>query len=384
MTARHVLNVFDTYQKARISFVEQVAEMATHAYNITALESAGALCLLQPLISDMCPAVQQFATTAIGRMANQSSKMAQNIVRMEMLPIMLRKLQKQNKYYKKAIMFTLRAIAKHSVELSAVVLNVGGLEAIIICLEDFDSTVKLSAVAATSAIARHSRTLAQATIDSGALPLLLLCLQEPDNNLKQAAASALADIAGHSPDLAQAVTNCTGALVNLSRALHNPDKKIKTNVLKAFDAIAKHNLDLAEACVEAETFPQTLLHIQHFCPEVSKIACMLTGDVVKQSLDLAQLIVNQGGIGALLEAKGSARIPGYTALGYIAGHSLQLALCVIGADAVPVLAQCLDENENDLQAVVVWSLGQIGIITFMLFDGYSRFKTKKWNICLNF
>lgn len=47
---------------------------------------------------------------------------------------------------------------------------------------------------------------------------------------------------------------------------------------------------------------------------------------------LAELIVNIGGIAALVEliatAK-SARVPGIMAIGYIAGHSDQLALAVI-------------------------------------------------------
>lgn len=50
---------------------------------------------------------------------------------------------------------------------------------------------------------------------------------------------------------------------------------------------------------------------------------------------MAQLIVNIGGIGALVElintSKSAVRLPAIMALGYIAGHSDQLAIAVIGS-----------------------------------------------------
>lgn len=52
-------------------------------------------------------------------------------------------------------------------------------------------------------------------------------------------------------------------------------------------------------------------------------------------LQLAQLIVNAGGHGALIEyineAKGNARLPGVMALGYIGAFSETLALAIIVA-----------------------------------------------------
>lgn len=50
---------------------------------------------------------------------------------------------------------------------------------------------------------------------------------------------------------------------------------------------------------------------------------------------MAQLIVNIGGIGALVElfstSKLTVRLPAIMAIGYIAGHSDQLAIAVIGS-----------------------------------------------------
>ena len=43
---RAVLQVFENYQKARVNFVQTVAELATRPQNIEALQNAGVICVL--------------------------------------------------------------------------------------------------------------------------------------------------------------------------------------------------------------------------------------------------------------------------------------------------------------------------------------------------
>lgn len=81
--------------------------------------------------------------------------------------------------------------------------------------------------------------------------------------------------------------------------------------------------------VEAEIFPSVLFHLAHACPQVRKHAAALVRDIVKHSLELTQLVVNSGGIGALMETLHGTgadckeyKIPCITALGYIAGRYL--------------------------------------------------------------
>lgn len=81
------------------------------------------------------------------------------------------------KYYKKAALFVLRAVARHSPEMASVVVHGGGLEAMVLCLEDFDSGVKEAAAWAIGYVARHSESLAQDTVDAG------LFLEEPSNGV---------------------------------------------------------------------------------------------------------------------------------------------------------------------------------------------------------
>lgn len=50
--SQSVLQVFETYQKARVQFVQQVAELATRPQNIEAMQNAGVMALLRPLLLD--------------------------------------------------------------------------------------------------------------------------------------------------------------------------------------------------------------------------------------------------------------------------------------------------------------------------------------------
>lgn len=247
----------------------------------------------------------------------------------------------------------LRAIAKHSPELALIVVDNNGLETIIECLEDFDPEVKEAAAWALGYIARHNKSLAQTAVDA-----------EPELYIKQIGASAISDISKHSVELAQAVVD-TGAIVFLAKTLTNPDAKAKRQALLALSSIAKHSVELAEAVIEAEIFPDILVHMAHPDENVARVAAILTREICKHTLELAQLTANIGGIAALIElisnSKSTTRLPAIMALGYIAGHSDQLAVAVIGSKGIVQLAIVLqEETEDHVLAVTVWAIGQIG------------------------
>lgn len=85
----------------------------------------------------------------------------------------------------------------------------------VVCLEEFDPSVKEAAAWALSYIAKHTTELAQAVVDVGAVPLLVLCIQEPETALKRISASALSEICKHSSELAQHIVDA-GAVPFLS------------------------------------------------------------------------------------------------------------------------------------------------------------------------
>ncbi|MEW5306791.1 MAG: hypothetical protein WDW36_009229 [Sanguina aurantia] len=177
MATRAVLQTFERYQKERVAFVTQVAEMARNPQNIEALQQAGAMALLRPLLLDNVPSIQQSAALALGRLANYSDDLAEAVVQNEILPQLVYSLSEQNRFYKQAAAFCLRAVAKHSPELAQSVIDSGALDSLVTCLEEFDPGVKEAAAWTLGYIAGHNAELAQQVVDAGAVPLLVLCVQ---------------------------------------------------------------------------------------------------------------------------------------------------------------------------------------------------------------
>ncbi|XP_043599003.1 sperm-associated antigen 6-like isoform X3 [Bombus pyrosoma] len=356
MTARSILQVFDQYQKARLFFVQSIADFASKPNTIDCLEAAGVLDLLCPLLTDPVPSIQHTAAVALGKLANNSIKLAQAVVRMGILPQLLKNIDKQNKFYKKAALFVLRAIARHSPELASMVIQSNGLDTIIICLEDFDSGVKEATAWALGYIARHNKTLAQAIVDAGAVPLLVLALQEPELCLKQISASALFDISKHNIDLAEIVVDA-GAIPFLAKALSNPDTKLKRQVLLALSGIAKHSVHLAESIIEAEIFPDVLVHMAHPDECVVKAAAMLTREICKHTLEG---IVH---LSTILYEENDDHTLAVTvwAIGQIGKHTSEHAKAVAVANILPKLLQLYNNpnSSEDLKAKCNTALKQI-------------------------
>ncbi|XP_017774511.1 PREDICTED: sperm-associated antigen 6-like [Nicrophorus vespilloides] len=362
---RTILQVFTNYQKARISFVQTVADLATKQQNVDVLNQARVLDLIKPLLSDVCPQIRQCAAIALGRLVDADPDLARSTLNTDLLPSLLADLDGQNKYFKKSILFVIRSICKHDHMLAQTIIENGGLNAVIYCMGDFEPMVKESALWAVGYIARHDVELARAVADAGAIPNIVLCLQEPEIAMKQVAANVISDIAKHSEQLAQQVVDC-GAVPFITKALNNEDEKLKRIVLNTLSNIAKHSTTLAEDVVEANAFPNVLIHLAHACPRVRKQAACLVRDVVRHSLPLTQMVVNLGGIGALIETisndiSDETRMPCFVALGYIAGHNDQIALSVLSCNGVNLVADVLQGTDDDaLLAVSAWTLGQMG------------------------
>ena len=95
-TSRIVQNVFDKYQKERLAFVQTVADLASRDTNIPALQQAGVMTLLRPLLLDNVPGIQQSAAVALGRLANFNEELASAVVDGSILPQLVYSLSEQN------------------------------------------------------------------------------------------------------------------------------------------------------------------------------------------------------------------------------------------------------------------------------------------------
>jgi hypothetical protein len=126
-----VLLHFEEYQKARVKFVQAIAEAATRPQNIEVMNNAGVMQLLRPLLLDnvreitavmnsaevllfatskfssirqtimmlmfsQVPSIQQTAALALGRLANYSEDLAEAVVGNEILPQLVYSLSDQN------------------------------------------------------------------------------------------------------------------------------------------------------------------------------------------------------------------------------------------------------------------------------------------------
>ena len=359
--------MFEKYQAARTAFVQTVAELAHRPQNIEALQNAGVMSLLRPLLLDTVASIQQSAALALGRLANYSEELAEAVVMNEVLPQLVYSLEKQNRFYKKTAAFVLKAVAKHSPQLAKAVVDAKSLDALVGCLRDFEPSVKEAACWALGYIARHTAPLAQAVVDAGAVPLLVLCLQEPELSLKRIAASTMGEICKHSAELAQVVVDQSGVPF-LAQLVTHHDSKLKRQVAQCLGQIAKHTVDLAEVVVETEIFTQTKLFscLKDNDAVVRRNAATCIREVVKHAPELAQLVVNNGGHAAIVDyinrAKGASRLPGVMTLGYIGAFSPTLATIIITAQGIRPLKDALvNEPEDHIKAAAAWSLGQIGV-----------------------
>lgn len=78
------------------------------------------------------------------------------------------------RYLKRATLNALRSIVKHNAALARSVVEMGGLEFILGCLEETDAYVKEAAAFVLGYIARQDLTMAYAVINSGKTNVLFL------------------------------------------------------------------------------------------------------------------------------------------------------------------------------------------------------------------
>jgi hypothetical protein len=100
-----LLQVFEAYQKARVSFVTAVAEAATRPQNVDVMQHAGVMQLLRPLLLDNVPGIQQTAALALGRLASYSDDLAEAVVANDILPQLVYSLGEQNVRAARAFFF---------------------------------------------------------------------------------------------------------------------------------------------------------------------------------------------------------------------------------------------------------------------------------------
>jgi len=363
--SRAILVPFEEYQKARITFVQTVADLATRPNNIETLFSAGVMSLLRPLLSDSVSSIQQSAALAIGRLANHSEPLAYSVIENNIINQLIESLSNQSRFFKKAACFVLRAVAKHSPHLADEVVKRGALEPLVKCLEEFDPSVKESAAWALGYIAKHNASLAHQVVEARAIEALINCLTDPEISLKQAAAQTLSYICQHTEQLAQPVAE-NGLETIISLLAYN-DVKLKRNVCMLLGNITQHSIDLADQLMlKLGSTPQKLLNcLKDYDDLVKKNAAYCVCEIINKSIKHAKNIVDAGGAAILVEyitnMKGDPRLRGILSLGYVASYNADLAFQVIRAKAINQLRDSLqNEVHQHIKSAAAYALGHIG------------------------
>jgi HEAT repeat protein len=361
---RALLKPFEEYQKARITFVQTIADLASKSSNIEALNAAGVMGLLRPLLLDSVPSIQQSAALAIGRLANFSEELAISVVENNIIPQLIYSLLKPNRFFKKVACYVFKSVAKHNEKLAEEVVKNGALEPLVQCLDEFDTDVKEAAAWALGYIAKHSPELAHEVIKANAVDSLILCLQEPDILLKRAAALTLGYLSSHSEQLAQPVAE--NGLDTIIFFLSYNDTQLKRNICQLLGNISRHSVELATHVMAKITNPQKLLNCLKDPDDiVKKNAAFCVCEIVNKSPSNATVITDNGGAGILVDyitnIKGDPRLYGILALGFISSFKKDLAWKVIEAKAISQLADALqNEVSPQLKAAACYALGHIG------------------------
>ena len=362
--SRAVLLPFEEYQKARITFVQSIAELATKPQNIDSLYSAGVMSLLKPLLRDSVPSIQQSAALAIGRLANYSEELADSVVQNKIITKLLKTISNQNRFFKKATCFVIKSVAKHSPQLADDCVKAGVLEPLVQCLEEFDPSVKEAAAWALGYIAKHNTSLANQVKEKRAVQSLINCLQEPEVLLKRASALTLSYICSHNEQLAQPVAE--EGLEKIVPLLSSNDTQLKRNICQLLGNITKHSLDLSIQVLSVLKQPQKLLNCLKDPDDiVKKNAAYCICEIVNKSQSNAKIISDAGGPSILVEyissIKGDPRLYGILSLGFMAAFHKDLAQSVVRAKAINKLRDTLqNEPHQHIKAAACYALGHIG------------------------
>ena len=362
--SRSILQPFEDYQKARMTFVQSIAELASRPNNIEGLHNAGAMALLRPLLLDSVPAIQQSAALAVGRLANYSEELAESVIQNDIITQLIYSLGKPNRFFKKAACYVFKSVAKHSADLADDVVKCGVLEPLVQCLDEFDPSVKEAAAWALGYISKHNAALAQQVVDAGAVDSLILCLQEPEILLKRASSQTLSYIAQHSEKLAQPVAE--NGLDTIIFLVNYNDTQLKRNICQLLGNITKHSSELATQVMAKLTSPQKLLNnLKDPDDIVKKNTAFTLCEIVNKSPENSQAIVTAGGPAALVDfitnVKGDPRLYGILSLGFISAFKDDLAMNVIQAKAIPQLKDALqNEPHQHLKSAACYALGHIG------------------------
>ncbi|KAH3731435.1 axoneme central apparatus protein [Pelomyxa schiedti] len=369
--SRTLPQVFENYQKARLSFSQALVNLAECKKNTDALLKNGSLMYLRELLCDQSPSVQRNAAQALGKLANASIDSAQQVVDAGIQAHLVNCLSSPNKFVTRAAAYALGSVAKHSALLAQYVANSGSPARLCECLVCADTQTNQSAAHAIACIARHNPELSWSVVNAGAVSPLVLCVDNVNFSLKRIALSALANISKHNADLAGKVVDAA-AVPFAASLISCDDPQLICQAVVFLTQIAKHTQPFAEIVADFILSSVVYLFYREGSDSTTKrYTASLLKEISKHTPQLAALVAKAGGIAALIDYLKSltqgilipldepAISPAVVALGFIGSGNGHLALEII-SEGAKILEFVLAHSTSDsLKVCCVWAIWHI-------------------------
>ncbi|CAG5895838.1 unnamed protein product [Menidia menidia] len=189
----------------------------------------GAVAHLAQMILSRDAKLKRQVFSALSQISKHSVSLAEMVVEAEVFPAAVACLRDPDEFVRKNAATLMREVVKHSPEvplhspapgveiereggrrralwLSQVIVNCGGLAAVVDYLGDGHGGLQLPGIMMLGYVAAHSETLAMAVILSKGVPQLALCLsEESEQHVKAATVWSVGQVGHHTPEHAKAV-----------------------------------------------------------------------------------------------------------------------------------------------------------------------------------
>lgn len=314
-SSRCILVVFDSYQRAKINFLQNIYDFTVKKEpSVEQLLDLNIMQQITPLLTDV-PNVQNLALVTTVKLCAASEVIAKHILKKKVLERLDDEFECQPKEYRRNVLQIVKNISKYSDLTSELLTQAKHL--LTTSIHDLDTLQRELVLAALTNISNHGLCNAQRVMDLEVLPQVILCLQVPvtlsleSTQLIKALSKQSVDISGVMLD--------NNVLTYLADNLHNPDIKLMKATMLCLAEIAKHSLDFAEKVMSTRVLCKTILYTSHCDNSVKRSATVLLRELSKHSADLSRKIVQHGApaglISIIANTSGLVRLPAVMTLG---------------------------------------------------------------------
>ena len=308
------------------------------------------------------PNIKLAAVLGLARVMSHSEETAETAKNKGFLEIFVKLLSESGSYEKKVGAFALRSVAKHSADLAQAVFDTKGVEGLIICLMDDDTSVKEMAVCTLAQLAKYKMEQAQLLNQRGVTQHLIdFITKQYEESLKRESLVALTEIAKHSEGLGDSIMEKGGCTV-ITKLINSLNIYIRRQACACLAQIARHG-PTAAARISEEALGKLVEALNDSDNFVKRNAMTCIREIMKHEEEEVNKLDKFGGPGPIIkyvsETTGSMRLPGVVALCHYAADQNN-AKAIIDCNGILPLKEALTNDPLIfVQSAAAWALGAI-------------------------